>query len=336
MEPFKVDVPVAIQAFIRPEMLKKQWEVIKKARPSILFIRSDGPREQVPTDAELIAKSREIVSDVDWDCQVYRLYQEKNLGLYGVLEKTNKFIWEHVDRCIYLEDDQVPSVSFFRFCAEMLEKYKDDYRINRITGVNLEGVWDKTAGDYLFAKVPCSSGVAIWKRTIEMNDVELKYSQDKHVLKIINRTTPWYLKKQFNSFAKNGTYAYHKPGGEFFVRHAEYCQNQLVIVPKYNLISNIGVGSGSVHTGTNMKQMPKALQNQYNMKTYELEFPLKHPDFVMADYYFEKAREKKLGVYSKWQSFCRKAERFLRLFFFAGFKKIKTGLNRKKKNKIEK
>lgn len=336
MRPYLVDVPVAIQAFIRPEMLKKQWEIIKQACPSILFIRSDGPRAHVPTDAELVKQSREIVAEVDWDCTVYRLYQEKNLGLYGILDVTNKFIWEHVDRCIFLEDDQVPSVSFFKFCAEMLEKYKDDYRVNRITGVNLEGVWEKTAGDYLFAKVPCSSGVAVWKRTVEINDSELKYAHDKHILKIINKTAPWYLKEQFNSFAKKGTYAYHKPSEEYYTRAAQVLQNQLVIVPKYNLISNIGVGNGSVHTGTNIKQMPKALQSQYHMETYELEFPLKHPEFVIADYYFEKAREKKLGVYSRWQNFWRKVERFLRLLFFGGFKKIKAGLIRKKKKAIEK
>lgn len=336
MKPYLIDVPVAIQAFIRPEMLKKQWEVIKQARPSILFIRSDGPREHVPTDSELVQKSRAVVADVDWDCEVYRLYQEKNLGLYGILDVTNKFIWEHVDRCIFLEDDQVPSVSFFRFCAEMLEKYKDDYRVNRITGVNLEGVWKNTAGDYFFAKVPCSSGTAIWKRTVAINDPQLKYAQDKHILKIINKTEPWYLKEQFNSFAQKGTYAYHKPSGEFYTRAAQVLQNQLVIVPKYNLISNIGVGNGSVHTGANIKQLPKALHNQYHMKTYELEFPLKHPEFVIADYFFEKAREKKLGVHSRWQNFWRKIERFLRLIFFGGGMKIRAGLTRKKKNKIEK
>jgi len=333
---YLVDVPVAIQAFIRPDMLKKQWEVIKQARPSILFIRSDGPRETVPSDKELVEKSRKITEDVDWNCTVYRLYQEKNLGLYALLDVTNKFIWEHVDRCVYLEDDQIPSVSFFRFCAEMLEKYKDDYRVNRITGVNLEGVWEKTSADYFFAKVPTSSGVAIWKRTIENNDVNLDYAKDPFVMKNLQKILPWYLKKQFNSFAKKGTFAYHKPGGEFFTRHAEYCQNQLIIVPKYNLMSNIGVGDGSTHTASKMKQMPKALQSQYHMKTYELDFPLNHPKFVMADYFFEKEREKKLGVKSKTQRFFRNIERIFRLVFFGGFSKITSGIKRKVKKTVEK
>ena len=155
-------------------------------------------------------------------------------------------------------------------------------------------------------------------------------------MKNLQKQLPWYLRKQFNSFAKKGTYAYHKPSGEFFTRHNQYCQNQLVLVPKYNLINNMGVGAGSIHTGSNMKQMPKALQCQYHMKTYEYEFPLNHPKFVMPDYYFEKAREKKLGVFSRWQSFWRRVERFFRLIFFGGFSKITSGIKRKVKKTVEK
>ena len=195
MKPYLVDVPVAIQAFIRPQMLQKQWEVIKKARPSIIFVRSDGPRETVPTDAELIAKSRAITEDVDWDCTVYRLYEEKNIGMYGMMRKCPPFIWSKVDRCIFLEDDQIPSVSYFQFCAELLEKYKDDLRIEKITGVNLCGDWEDTPDDYFFARVPASSGAAIWRRSYMERDLELTYAKNPYVMEHIKRDLPWYLKE---------------------------------------------------------------------------------------------------------------------------------------------
>ena len=336
LKPFLVDVPVAIQAFVRPQMLEKQWAVIKQARPSILFVRSDGPRENVPADRDLIARSRAITEDVDWECTVYRLYQEKNIGMYGMMDYTQPFIWDKVDRCIFLEDDQVPAVGFFRWCAEMLERYKDDLRIYRITGVNLCGTWDATPNDYFFAKVPTSSGSAMWRRTYEARDTELKYAKDPYMMAHLNRHLPWYLKKQFRSFAETGTYAYHKPAGEFFSRAMQNCQNQLVIVPKYNQIANIGIGGGSTHTASNMKTMPKALQKQSFMETPEFTFPLKHPEFVFADVEFGKEREKYLGVRSKWQNTWRNLERYARLLIFGEFKKIFSGISRKMNKTIEK
>lgn len=335
MKPYLVDVPVAIQAFVRPEQLAKQWEVIKQARPSILFIRSDGPRETVPTDAELIAKSRAVVEEVDWDCQVYRMYEEKNIGMYGMSDKYTPIIWSKVDRCIFLEDDQVPSVSYFRFCAELLEKYKDDLRIDRITGVNLCEKWEDTPDDYFFARVPASSGVATWRRSVEGRGESLSYAQNPYVMEHIRKDIPWYLRKQFISFAQTGTYANHKPGGEFYTRHAEYLQNKLVIVPKYNLIANNGIGAGATHTGTK-STMPKHLQKQYGMKTYEFEFPLKHPAFIFPDQRFEKEREKQLGVASRWQNFWRSVERTLRLIFTGNLKKVFTGIKKRLNKTVEK
>lgn len=329
MKPYLVDVPVAIQAFIRPQMLEKQWAVIKEARPSILFVRSDGPRDTVPTDAELIARSRAITEDIDWDCTVYRLYEEKNIGMYGMMKKCPPFIWEKVDRCIFLEDDQVPSVSYFRFCAELLEKYKDDYRIEKITGVNLCGTWDATPDDYFFARVPASSGAAMWRRSYESRDLELTYAKNPYVMAHVKKNLPWYLRKQFIAFAEKGTFANHTPGGEFFTRHAEYLQNKLIIVPKYNLIANNGVGAGSTHTGKSMASMPKALQKQYGMKTYEFEFPLKHPAFIFPDVQFEKQREKQLGVASRFQHFWRDVERTFRLIFSGEGSKLFRGIKKR-------
>lgn len=329
MKPYLVDVPVAIQAFVRPQMLAKQWEVIKQARPSILFVRSDGPRETVPTDAELIRQSRAITEDVDWECTVYRLYEEKNIGMYGMIKKCGPFIWNTVDRCIFLEDDQVPSVSYFRFCAELLEKYKDDLRIEKITGVNLCQEWPDTPDDYFFARVPASSGTATWRRSYLQRDRELTYAKNPYVMNHVKKNIPWYLKEQFVSFAETGTYANHGPGSEFFTRHAEYLQSQLVIIPKYNLVANNGVGAGSTHTGKNMASMPKALQKQYGLTAHELEFPLKHPAFVFPDAKFEKARERQLGVASRWQSFWRTIERTFRLLFTGEAGKLLNGIKKR-------
>lgn len=330
-----VDVPVAIQAFIRPAMLAKQWAVIKEARPSVLIIRSDGPRASVPSDAAKIAECRKIVEDIDWECDVHKLYFDENQGMYKMLDISAEYIWNRFDRCIFLEDDQIPSVSYFKYCEYLLEKYKDDLRINCIHGVNLCEKWDRADSDYFFARVPASSGKAAWKRTKEISEHALDYKDSAYVSNLMYKTMPKYMKKQFKSFAKNGTYANHRPGGEFHVRYAEICQNQLVIVPKYNLISNIGVGEGSTHTANNLKTMPKPLQKLYNMKTYEYEFPLKDPEFVIADVDFEKEREKQLGVYSPVQKVTRFVSRSVRLVLFGESKRLINGITKRLKGDLE-
>lgn len=46
MKPYLVDVPVKVNIWTRPECQRKQFEVIKQARPSILFVTSDGGRNE--------------------------------------------------------------------------------------------------------------------------------------------------------------------------------------------------------------------------------------------------------------------------------------------------
>src|SRR5690606_3862921 len=110
---FLVDVPVRVRVWTRPEMQKKQFEIIRKAKPRILFLVSDGPREKYVEDYQRILHSRAIVENIDWECCVYKIYYENNLGMYNSAKLSLEIIWREVDRCIFLEDDYLPSVSYF-------------------------------------------------------------------------------------------------------------------------------------------------------------------------------------------------------------------------------
>ena len=135
MKPALVDVPVLILFFNRPQQLSQVFEQVKKARPSRLFLYQDGARNE--HDLPGIKACREIVSQIDWECEVERFYQEKNFGCDPSEYISQKWAFSKVDKCIVLEDDDVPSVSFFRFCKEMLDKYEHDTRISMIAGFNL-------------------------------------------------------------------------------------------------------------------------------------------------------------------------------------------------------
>lgn len=331
MKPYLVDVPVSINIWIRPECQKKQFEVIKRARPSVLFVTSDGGRNE--SEWKLIRQNRKLYEDgIDWDCTIYYVYEEKNNGLYAMDEIRRSFIWDKVDRCIFLEDDQIPSVSFFRFCAEMLEKYKDDLRIYMICGMNQLGISEEVNTDYFFSRAGSIWGFAMWKRTCDQYG-DFSYGSDSYVMDCLktvtckDKTTWRYIK----TYAENKFCNGHVAGDEFFLALAPYAQNQLLIIPKYNMISNIGSGVDSAHADE-LRVLPRGIRRVFNMKTYELRFPLKHPRYIVADLAYERRIKRILGRGYPMVSAWRKIERAFLILRYQGMggllEKLHTVLQR--------
>ena len=128
-KPAKIDVAVLMLFFNRPDHFQQVFDEVRKARPSKLFLYQDGPRGE--RDMPGIEACRQIASDenIDWECEVHRAYQEKNQGCDPSEYLSQKWAFSIVDKCIVLEDDDVPSQSFFPFCKEMLDRYEHDDRI---------------------------------------------------------------------------------------------------------------------------------------------------------------------------------------------------------------
>ena len=118
MNPPLVDVAVLILFFNRPEPLAKVFEQVRKARPAKLFLYQDGPRGE--RDLPGIEACRQVVDRIDWECEVHRLYQEKNYGCDPSEYLSQKWAFSMVEKCIVLEDDDVPSLSFFPFSLMFL------------------------------------------------------------------------------------------------------------------------------------------------------------------------------------------------------------------------
>lgn len=292
-EDWLVDVPVKIHIWIREECQRMQFEVLKRARPSIVFLSSDGGRNE--EEWKIINKNRLMFdTEIDWNCTVYKFYEDRNNGLYTMGQKT-KVIWDIVDRCIFLEDDIIPSVSWFRFCAEMLEKYRDDERIECVCGHNHVGVWEGCTSDYFFSRQGSIWGFGVWRRT-SIREQDFSYGNDPYIMRLLRQRTRhnYMIWRRIKAYAKQEYYEGHKAAGEFWYEFDMYAQNRLQIIPKYNLINNMGCDEKSTHSGSE-KYMTKEEKSVFHMKTYELDFPLKHPKFVLPDIDYEKARNKKMG-----------------------------------------
>ena len=183
--PWEIDIPVALIFFNRPKQFKRVFEAVRKARPSKLFLIQDGARENNENDAVNIQKCRDILNDIDWECEVHTDFALKNLGcgrrIYTGL--TNCF--KEVDRLIILEDDCVPAQSFFAFCKDMLERYLDQRQVGMITGMNHLNTFEKVDSDYFFAKVGSIAGWATWKRTWDLVDYNMEFLNDNETIRVL-------------------------------------------------------------------------------------------------------------------------------------------------------
>lgn len=292
----EIDVPVMLWVWTRPEKIRRTFDVIRRARPTRLFLVSDGPRATVPADKEGIAASRQIVERIDWDCDVDKLYFEVNQGIWAMHKITFDFVFERVKYCIFLEDDIVPSLSFFGFCKELLERYENDLRVNMVGGMNHLGVSEGILGDYLFTKAAASWGFAFWRRTYE-TFYDFGFGANQYLLNRILENAGEYpgLQSHIAEYLKSGLVAGHQPGFEFYMGLSCFTQNQLSIVPRLNLVRNIGFGEDSAHSGA-LERMPPSVRRFFDMETYEYEFPLVHPSYVVEDREYERQVQTMMGA----------------------------------------
>jgi hypothetical protein len=265
--------------FNRPETTRRVFAAIKKERPKKLFIAADGPRANKLGEAEKCEEVRKIATAVDWDCEVKTLFRNENLGCGRAPAGAITWFFEHVEEGIILEDDCLPSHDFFLFCAELLEKFRHDQRVMEIGGNNLlNGDYKQDGYSYYFSNHNMIWGWATWRRAWQMYDFEMKlYNKirDTQYLESCFRSEyelnyfKWIFDKTIGAIQNVTWWDYQWE----FVRRVN---NGLTIVPQKNIVLNIGLGSDATHTldpnGTG-----------HNLSLQGLNFPLKHPEFVMAD-----------------------------------------------------
>lgn len=318
-----IDVPVAINFFARPNDLAKTFAVIQKVKPRILFLIADGPRTNVPSDIESVRKCREVVENIDWDCEIHKYYSDENKGLFRTYFDAMDQVFEIVDRCIFLEDDMIVSESFFEFCRQLLIKYENDLRVHFITCLNFMGTYDEPDGDYFFCGEGSIWGYALWKRTYE--SMNLDFRNNPYAIRctkdVARQVKPGY-ERRIEKTVKNPVWEGHIPHVEFYKNFLRFLENQIYIVPCKNMMSNIGVGSDSMHSADDLKKIPKGNAQFFYMKTYEISFPLKHPQYMVRDLKYERFVNKSLAWNSPLRHGWRKVAAMAKAIRYGDFARI--------------
>lgn len=284
---YSCQVPVALIFFNRPDTFERVFEKVREAKPKKLYLIQDGPRNE--NDIPKIMECRKIAESIDWECETIRDYSEVNLGC-GIRPQsgiTNAL--KNEESVIILEDDCVPANSFFPYCEQMLEKYKDDERICYISGLNHFEEWDCGDSNYFFTKTGAIWGWATWKRAWgKYYDYYMKDIDDEHIVSLVKNqiTNKCVAKSRIEAWKKakksldNGEKLSYWDAQWGFVK---YSQNMLVIVPRYNQIHNIGVGVGSTHAMNIKSTTFRKYKNFVFIPTHELQMPLKHPKYCICD-----------------------------------------------------
>src|SRR3990170_3491351 len=140
--------PVLFLIFNRPDTTQVVFDQLKKVKPKYLFVAGDGPRESVPGEHDKCEETRKIINQVDWDCEVKTLFRDKNLGCGLAVSSAITWFFSQVPEGIILEDDCYPDLSFFRYCEELLLKYRDVDEVKLIGGNNFQNGITRGSGSY--------------------------------------------------------------------------------------------------------------------------------------------------------------------------------------------
>lgn len=273
MEKFKI--PILLIIFNRPDTTAKVFDVIKKIKPVKLYIAADGPRINKPGEEKLCEATRNIISSIDWPCEVKTKFQEKNLGCkYGPITAID-WLFANEERGIILEDDCLPDESFFPFCENLLDKYQNINEVMHISGNNFQnGILrgDKKSS-YYFSKYTHSWGWATWRGSWAMFDNAIKifdqFDTDDKIksIPIGKQAQNFWIKNLRHSMRGNDSW-------DSLWMYTVWLNNGLAILPQTNLVSNIGFGDNATHT--------KEVNKSSEIKMVPIDI-IKHPEVTLQD-----------------------------------------------------
>lgn len=268
---FDFNTPIAFFFFNKMDTTLRVFEQIKKIKPNRLYLISDGGRAEKENEIVHVQQLREqIVSQIDWECDVKKDFSSQNLGCKKRMASGISWVFSQEDKAIILEDDCLPNQSFFEFCQEMLNKYQNDNNVMMVSGTNLFQSYSMDR-DYSFSCFPSIWGWATWKRAWKHYDIDIKqWIKDKKNRRLSKQFTfLTYLFKAHNwdrvCFENMDTWDYQ---WDFCMAARE----GLGIIPRVNLVENIGFDHAQA-THTSQK-------SDIDFRTQEMEFPLNHPQKI--------------------------------------------------------
>jgi hypothetical protein len=277
------ETPILFLIFNRPDVTRQVFRTIQDQKPTHLYIAADGPRQHKSGELQLCTETREIVEQVDWDCDVRKLYRDENLGCGHAVSGAITWFFEQESEGIILEDDCLPDTSFYPFCREMLGRFRDDDKVGSISGNNFLPAGMRAATLYSFSNYAQIWGWATWGRFWRSYDFELS-GEEEEWEEIIKRVNPieYHARYWIEVFraVKSGLI----DTWDYQVIFSGWKSGFVHLYPSRNLISNLGYGQSATHTNF---ESPLAALKAQTLENFEVTLPVKvDPQFDGVIFYF--------------------------------------------------
>ncbi len=244
------NTPILFLVFNRLDTTKQVFAKIREIQPTQLFIGADGAREGKEGEKEKVDAVRKyILENIDWNCEVKTLFREKNLGCGVAPAEAITWFFDNVEQGIILEDDCLPDLSFFGFCEELLNYYKDEERVMHIAGSNFQNGLLIGKVNYFISQYPSGWGWASWASAWKKYDFYLKKMNEDVFNDICNfyefdKKEIIFWREMFELVQNGRSLDIWDLQWSFTV----FMNHGLSIHPQVNLVSNIGFGIDATHT----------------------------------------------------------------------------------------
>ncbi len=269
--------PILLIVFNRPELTARLLDRIKIACPKVLYVACDGPRPGRQDDQEKICRIHSMIAAIDWCKSVKTLFQPVNLGCGRGESTAMSWFLNDAGEGIILEDDTLPDISFFKFCGEMLDRYRETTNVMQVSGYNYLSGRYETDSDYLFSQCGFSWGWATWLRAWKYYDYTMKSWPDFKKMGY-HRVFPF---TQVSSHIFDLAYNGQVDTWDYQWNYVRAANSGLSVVPKFSLVENIGFGMDGAHNVSSAAGKP------FKAMVHPMSFPVKHPQFIFADKYYD-------------------------------------------------
>jgi hypothetical protein len=292
-------LPVLVLAFNRADLTERVLSEITRAHGGPVFLAVDGPRLAKPGEQQAVGRVRALAQrfGIERECTLVR---NSNLGLKVAVPQAIDWFFQHVDEGILLEDDCIPHPSFYRFCAELLDRYRDDQRICMVSGDNFQFNRRRTDYSYYFSRHTHIWGWATWRRAWQMYDHQMRLWPDLRdggwLMDVLgDRRAVRYWTDIFDA-------TYHERNTSWAYRwtYSAWINGALTALPNVNLVSNVGFGDAGTHTWRRSNRFAA-------MPTGEMDFPLRHPPFKIRDSRADDFTQRTMFTSPWWRRAARKA-----------------------------
>ena len=195
--------------------------------------------------------------------------RDKNLGCRKAVSDGVDWFFDQEEMGIILEDDCLPDTTFFTFCEELLFRYRDNRTIGMIAGTNqFEHLFKSMKQSYLFASNASIWGWASWRRAWKFYDVKMSDWPEYRNKSFLRKYTYSFLERWRRRTVYDDVYHRRINTWDYQWTFTRQKIGLLSVVPKQNLVLNIGLEEGGTH---------HANKSFIGMSLRSMDTPIIHP-----------------------------------------------------------